>query len=626
MPLTCWGPARERIRPLLYQPAKGGEEEGTLAHPTSRLNTQIIRKLLDTEEERDTDSDGLPSLVSDDSDSDWDEEEGEEAEEEEEDKEEEEEEEERDKGIPHEFKQKVVSYIEAGDIPSRILNKLTLQFRGQPEVLARLPSKKRIVNLKREFTRKATGGIKFETVADLIEHTKGLELKASYPPDADVNDVVVLPNGVFEFGDTFGFTFSTRNLLQNAQRARDAWGGNFPGETGGSWKFLYCGWPILAFGTHSVYYDTETCAIRHAFRPIAFMFTKGESLEAFTRLFECIIEAVQMLFNFKVELSTAASDKADAIKEDTQPVLAALKENLKRLHKTRSREQFQQLAKLVIHQLRSKKEEQVANIVEKEYTSPPYDAWYVTASGVAYCDPSSQPIESCWKTVKQIKLYQLRARLDNMMHEGLKNWLYLDATTGLLCEPISNDNGGVVPAEVIASASEKLPANAYKKVAGVYYVNTKHAMDEPVTTTRVEDYDSSIAGNVRVRVQLSIDTFVQKFMSLHKVEWCPISERWVCDCNGFWHGCVCSHSHVAMHLENLVDLEALNAKLPAREKSGRKCKTKGAWHKQGPSPAKKAKKSSKSSSHSSKLAKQAKQIKQLQLKLKSKQGKKSKCK
>ncbi|KAK3274701.1 hypothetical protein CYMTET_17128 [Cymbomonas tetramitiformis] len=219
-----------------------------------------------------------------------------------------------DKGIPHEFKEKVVSYIEAGDIPSRILNKLTLQFRGQPVVLARLPSKKQIANLKRDFTRKATGGIKFETVVDLIEHTKGLELKATYQPDADVNDVVVLPNGVFEFGDTFGFTFSTRSILQNAQRARGAWGGNFPGEIDGSWKFLYCGWPILAFGTHSVYYDTETCAIRHAFRPIAFMFTKGESVEVFTRLFECTIEAVQMLFNFKVELSTAASDKADAIK------------------------------------------------------------------------------------------------------------------------------------------------------------------------------------------------------------------------------------------------------------------------------------------------------------------------
>ncbi|KAK3279595.1 hypothetical protein CYMTET_12528 [Cymbomonas tetramitiformis] len=367
--------------------------------------------------------------------------------------------------------------------------------------------------MKREFTRKATGGIKFETVADLVEHTKGLELKPTYPPDADVNAVVVLPNGVFEFGDNFGFCFFTRNILQNAERARDAWGGSFPGETDGSWKFLYCGWPILAFGTHSIYYDTDKCAIRHKFRPISFMFTKGESEQAFTRLFECTIEAIQLLFTFRIELSTAASDKADAIKaafarvwpnakwvtcwphismkprkewmklmvaEDKQPVLAALKEYLTRLHKTRSREQFQQLAKLVGYQLRLKKEEQVANILDKEYTSPPYDAWYVTASGVVYCSPSSQPIEAYWKTVKSTKLYQLRARLDNMMHEGIKNWLYLDATTGL-CEPISSDNGGVVPpAEVIASAYDKLASNAYNKVAGVYYVNTKEAIDEPV--------------------------------------------------------------------------------------------------------------------------------------------------
>jgi len=62
------------------------------------------------------------------------------------------------------------------------------------------------------------------------------------------------------------------------------------------------------------------------------------------------------------------------VSQDKQPVLAALKENLKHLHKTRSREQFQHLAKLVLHQLRLKKEAQVANIVDKEYTSPPYDA------------------------------------------------------------------------------------------------------------------------------------------------------------------------------------------------------------------------------------------------------------
>ncbi|KAK3254099.1 hypothetical protein CYMTET_36383 [Cymbomonas tetramitiformis] len=118
-------------------------------------------------------------------------------------------------GVPREFREKVVSYIEAGDVPSRILTKLQVKFRGQPDVIARLPAKAQIENLKREFTRSATGGIKFERVADLIEHIKGSELKETYPADADINETVVLPDGMFEYADgVFGFCFSTRNILE----------------------------------------------------------------------------------------------------------------------------------------------------------------------------------------------------------------------------------------------------------------------------------------------------------------------------------------------------------------------------------------------------------------------------
>ncbi|KAK3271331.1 hypothetical protein CYMTET_20312 [Cymbomonas tetramitiformis] len=190
-----------------------------------------------------------------------------------------------------------------------------------------------------------------------------MELKETYPVDADFNAIVVLPDGVFEYADgIFDFCFPTRNILENAKRARDD-----------------------------------------------------------------------------------------------------VTENIKRLHKCRSREQFQHLGKLVIHRLRTKfKEEQVVTLIENEYLSVPYDCWYVTASGVVCCSPSSQPIEAYWKVVEATKLYKLRARLDNMMHEQLPNWLYLDATTGL-CEPISSYNGGVVPAEIIAAAHEKLNAKAYKR-------------------------------------------------------------------------------------------------------------------------------------------------------------------
>ncbi|KAK3288962.1 hypothetical protein CYMTET_3582 [Cymbomonas tetramitiformis] len=335
-------------------------------------------------------------------------------------------------------------------------------------------------------------------------------------------------------------------------------------------------------------YDTSKRAIRHQFRPISFMFTKGESTQAFTRLFTSTIQAVQTLFGFAIQLCSVAN----------------VTENIKRLHKCRSREQFQHLGKLVIHRLRTKfKEEQVATLIENEYLSVPYDCWYVTASGVVCCSPSSRPIEAYWKVVKATKLYKLRVRLDNMMHAQLPNWLYLDATTGL-CEPISSYNGGVVPAEIIAAAHEKLNAKAYKKVKGCYYVNSKRAIDETVTNDRIiQDYESSITGKATVRVQLSIENFESKFMNLHKVAW--TQEHWRCDCKGFWHGGVCSHSQLVLHLEKTINLDELNAQLPVREKSGRKCKTKSAWHKQGPSPAKKQK------SYNSKLAKQAKEIREL---------------
>ena len=106
-----------------------------------------------------------------------------------------------------------------------------------------------------------------------MELTKGLELNPTTLA-GDVNALCVLPEGVFDVGDAFGFVFSSRNILRNAERARDAWNGKFPGECDGSWKFVYCGWPILAFGTHHVYYVPKTGAIRHQFRPIIIIYVR----------------------------------------------------------------------------------------------------------------------------------------------------------------------------------------------------------------------------------------------------------------------------------------------------------------------------------------------------------------
>ena len=527
------------------------------------------------------------------------------------------------RGIYHEFKEKIATHIEAGDVPQRILNKLHLKYRGQQSMLAKLPTVSQIRDFKRNIVRRATGSIKIESVADLVELTKGMELNPNSLAGDD-NALFVLPDGVFQCGDGdgFGFVFSTRNIIRNAERARDAWGGKFPGECDGSWKFVYCGWPILAFGTHHLYYDKKDGEIRQQFRPISFMFTKGESHQAFERLFKCTLRAVELLYSFTIELCTVCSDKADGIRsaflvvwptaiwvtcwphismkprkewvkhmvsKDKSSVVKACDQFLHLLHLARTRQQFKHLARLMIHQVRNKhKEEDLANLVEKEYTSPPYDCWFVTASGVVMCDPSSQPIEAYWKQVKTTKLNHLRARLDNMLHEQLPNWLYLDAVNGL-CDPISAGACGVVPAEIVFEAFDKLQAKDYKRVSGVYYVNTKTATGTEVTTDRVREFEQSLVGEAQVRVQLSIDSFVEKYMSLHKVQW--QDSRWVCDCKGYWHGGVCSHSHLVLHLEKKVDLKELCSTLPKREKSGRKRRTKGAWHKQGPSPTKKSKQS-----------------------------------
>ncbi|KAK3253498.1 hypothetical protein CYMTET_37264 [Cymbomonas tetramitiformis] len=177
-----------------------------------------------------------------------------------------------------------------------------------------------------------------------------------------------------------------------------------------------------------------------------------------------------------------------------------------------------------------------------------------------------------------------------MMHEQIPNWLYLDAVNGL-CEPINSGTCGVVPAEIVFDAFAKLEAKDYKRLNGAYYVNTKKSSGIEVTTERVSDYEESLSGEAIVRVQQSIDTFVDKYMSLHKVQW--QNDRWVCDCKGYWHSGVCSHSHLVLHLEKKVDLKEMCTNLPVREKSGRKSRPKGAWSKQGPSPAKKSKRSKK---------------------------------
>ncbi|KAK3236847.1 hypothetical protein CYMTET_53037 [Cymbomonas tetramitiformis] len=122
------------------------------------------------------------------------------------------------RGIHHEFRDKIISHVDAVDVPQRILNQLNLTYRGQPAMLARLPAISQIQDFQRNMIRRATGATKFETVADLVELTDGLALNST-ALSGDVNALCR------------------------------------------SWKFVYCGWLILAFGTHHIYFDVKTYSL-----------------------------------------------------------------------------------------------------------------------------------------------------------------------------------------------------------------------------------------------------------------------------------------------------------------------------------------------------------------------------
>ena len=533
-------------------------------------------------------------------------------------------------GVPKQFRKKVLNFIDVNEAPARILAKLQLEYRGRPELatLDTLPTLEQISNLKKYIVRKGNGDFKLETVADLKELTQGYELRPTRHGETQPSQdqLVVLPDGVFE-GDVqsttaFGFCFSTPNLLENAVRAMETWGPLIPIETDGSWKFLYCGWPILAVGTHHIYYSKKHHEFRQKFRPISFMFTRGESEATFTRLFTCTISAVKILFQKVLDAGTVCSDKSDSIRAafiavwpnatwitcwphialkphkkwvkymvslDKTEVLNYITSTLTVLHLSRSTAQFDHVAKLFLKELmkKFKKETKLAQVLDAEYLSAPYNCWHVTASGEPGVLPSSQNIESYWKSTKSTKIDRLRARLDNMMGDDgqIHDMLWLDGQN--LCGPIDRFCANeVLPSQIVEKACTRVGKKGYKEYKGAFYASSSATLDTPVTVACIKAYEDAVQGTLPFKVQ-SVEEYAEQYMRLHKVVYDDALKKYVCDCKGYWHTLMCSHELTKRHVLGEIDVLKLMESLPVREKSGRKRKVQRAWVVQGPSPVKK---------------------------------------
>lgn len=71
------------------------------------------------------------------------------------------------------------------------------------------------------------------------------------------------------------------------------------------------------------------------------------------------------------------------------------------LHLARSTEQFDSLSKLMIASWQQCGEVELANWFQREYLTPPFNRWSVTASGVPGCNCNNNPVESYHRNEKR---------------------------------------------------------------------------------------------------------------------------------------------------------------------------------------------------------------------------------
>jgi hypothetical protein len=102
----------------------------------------------------------------------------------------------------------------------------------------------------------------------------------------DEDALVILPGGnITSVDGTDGLVFSSRRLLGNLKKAILAWRGAPPFCTDGTYKLHNGNWVLLPFITITLRKDERGQVVTSA-RPVAFCFCRGESADAFAKLFE----------------------------------------------------------------------------------------------------------------------------------------------------------------------------------------------------------------------------------------------------------------------------------------------------------------------------------------------------
>lgn len=91
----------------------------------------------------------------------------------------------------------------------------------------------------------------------------------------------------------------------------------------------------------------------------------------------------------------------DASKMTSHEFMTVAQEDITHLHFTRSVQQFDAMSTMMICSWEQRGQHAFAAWLQKEYLTPPFNRWSVTASGIPGCNGNNNPVESYHRNEKR---------------------------------------------------------------------------------------------------------------------------------------------------------------------------------------------------------------------------------
>jgi hypothetical protein len=360
-------------------------------------------------------------------------------------------------GIHPRFRRDIDLLATAGATPSKILQTLKLSCKADPVVLGLLPSRKQIENRKATLKKKFAFLWNMSLFVHVKEWTAGKECKTKeavfYGASPTTDDEILLAFSkmtsdklnqlqvvklwqeelIDEDGNenvSIGLVVVSRQLLRNMFMSMRAHDNKPPVLTDGTYRLHHGRWTLVDLGSVRTSFGNNKFV--QSFVPWMYLFVRSETQEAYEKFFKTAIEVAKCLLNTDIDVPAVSLDNSRGIsnaiqstwpgarqlscwphvsrnarksatkRSTTADYNACFKVCFQWLHECRTEEQHAALGRIVALSWRSNGHEDYAAWFETECMTPPWNAWYVTASGAPGVLANQNPIESHHNSIKKI--------------------------------------------------------------------------------------------------------------------------------------------------------------------------------------------------------------------------------